>query len=127
MSEGGEIGSSPELIPNPKYPDPEGNEPELIPGDVFTVILCDTGIQSCSIYTDVIEHELVHARDFCNPFEYPPFPVVVGDWIQWQKCMFRERRAYTRECENQHPGNPEEIEKCIKDRTAASCLQFAPA
>ena len=75
--------------------------------------------KTCTVafsFIDVIEHELVHARDLCNDF---PFP---NGTSECDKCKILERRACKRECERQNPGNPEKANECIEIGAKNSCI-----
>jgi len=93
----------------------DGSE-SVVYGNRIAVIICDRGHLDSSEYIDAIEHELVHARDFCNEYPFPP------GTSECDKCKITERRAYKRECERQNPGNPEKANECIEIGAKNSCI-----
>ena len=100
--------------------------PIPLPQAEFEITICDRGIQPCDEYTDTIEHELLHARDLCNPFVYPPLPKGYPgkDWNEYDKCMFREERAWRRQCERIHLSDKKAIKECIKNGAEGSCEKW---
>ncbi len=94
---------------------PDGTE-TVVRGNNISIVICDRGNLNSKDYIDVIEHELVHARDLCNDYPFPP------GTSECDKCKILERRAYKRQCEREHPNDRMAADECIEIGARNSCI-----